>query len=155
MIIFSCIKSDVNTFPNSWDSNRNLRGNNGEVLAWTHKKVKSTSLEYKSCITIVAGVDSSGKDEYYISQTYSNEKPFNKWNISSIHFGPDSNNNMGFYDLHIEEFDSIPSKQEIYNLLDRWMFELNDYDDWTTIEMGIDEDLWSKYFGFIPDSKDL
>ena len=53
------------TFPESWDLNNDLRGTKGKVLAWTHKSDTTRHFEYKSCITLVVGKDSLGKDEYF------------------------------------------------------------------------------------------
>ncbi len=151
-VFFQINAQNESKFPDSWDTNNDLRGSNGEVLAWTHKKDTTRPFEYKSCITLVVGKDSLGMDEYFISQMYTNEKPFNKWHQSSIHYGPDSTQLFGFHDVHIERFDHKPTEQEIYKLLDRWMFKL-EKNDWITIEHGIDDSLWLKYFGFKPNKK--
>ena len=137
------------TFPELWDKNRNLRGEKGQVLSWTYKKDTIRPFEYKSCIMLVMGKDTSGKDEYYISEMYTNEKPFNEWNHASIHYGPDSTQLFGFHDVHIEKFDHKPSQKEIFILLNHWKFKLIE-DDWITVEYGIDKKLCMKYFEFIP-----
>ncbi len=138
------------TFPDSWDTNRDLRGAQGQVLAWTHKIDTARPYEYKHCLILFVAKDSSGKDEYFVAEMYTNEKPFNKWHYSAIHFGPDPPRMFGFHDLHLEQFDHRPSRQEMYKLLDRWMFKLTE-EGWIIQEWGIDEKLWMQYFGFIPE----
>lgn len=135
-------------FPDTWDKNHDLRGNRTKVLAWTHKK-DDQPFELKICITLLISSDSLGKPLYYISEKYTNEKPFNKWYTASIHYAPKEGQVFGFHDLHLEEFDHKPSKIELYELLNHWEFNLNEK-DWQTIECGIDEQLWLDSFGFIP-----
>lgn len=135
-------------FPESWDKNHDLRGANSKVLAWTHKK-NDEPFELKVCIKLLTSTDSAGKPVFYISEKYTNEKPFNKWHTGSTHYGPQEGQNFGFHDIHLKTFDHKPSKAELYQLLNNWKFSLYEK-DWQTIECGIDEQLWLDTFGFIP-----
>lgn len=143
-----CFAQDKTTFPESWDKKRNLRGNSEEVLAWTHKTDTSRNFTYKTCITFVMIEDSLGNQKYYLEEEYSTDEQFNYWNTASIHYGPKPGEMIGFYDLHLELFKTKPTLEEITTLLDRWMYHLNE-EGWVTIESGIDEALWMKYFGFV------
>lgn len=136
------------TFPESWDKTRNLRGNNGQVLAWTHKTDTVRDFTYKTCITLAITEDSIGNSKYYIIEEYSTDKKFKTWNTASIHYGPKPGEMLGFHDLHIESFETKPTLEEINALLKRWMYHLTE-DDWITLESGIDEALWMKHFGFV------
>ncbi len=136
------------TFPESWDKTRNLRGNNGQVLAWTHRTDTSRNFSYKTCIILSIIEDSLGNSKYYIKEEYSTDKKFKTWNTASIHYGPKPGEMFGFHDLHIESFETKPTLEEITTLLDRWMYHLNE-EGWVTHESGVDEELWMKYFGFV------
>lgn len=150
------LKFGDSTFPGNWDKNRDLRGRNGVVLAWTHTR-SSRNTESKSCIKLVAGLDSAGKAVYFISEMYSDKKPFNKWHHSWRHYSPNysdtaSKMQFGYFDTHIERFDHKPTEKELYELLMRWEFSLFGK-DFKTIEAGADGKLWLETFGFIPDRK--
>ena len=56
----------------------------------------------------------------------------------------------GFYDVHLKRFNHKPSKKEIYSLLNKWEFTFEEKNGLSTIESGIDENLWLTTFGFIP-----
>jgi hypothetical protein len=158
LLLFSYGLSAQNTpvnsgsFPDSWDKNRDLRGENGQVLAWVHQK-DERPFEVKNCILVVYGPDSAGRMEYYISQQYTNEIPFDKWHTGSIHYGPGQSGlhdlNSGYWDVHIEKFDHIPTEKELYDLFNKWKFSFYT-EGWQTIEAGIDEKLWKELFGFVP-----
>lgn len=135
-------------FPESWDKNHDLRGTNSKVLAWVHRK-DDRPFELKACITLLIRSDSLGKAVYCISEKYTNEKPFNKWDIGSKHHAPREGEFFGFHDIHLRQFDHKPSKAELYQLLNYWGVSLYK-NGWRTIECGIDEQLWLDTFGFIP-----
>lgn len=143
-------------FPNAWDKNRNLRMRNGKVLAWVHK-LNGRGAGYRSCILLVQGTDSSGKAQYFISEMYTDKKPFDKWNQGWIHYGPNlhdttSKFQIGYFDVHIEKFSHVPAEKELYDLLFRWKFSFFDA-SMKTIEAGIDKQLWLSIFGFEPEVK--
>ncbi len=140
-------------FPDSWDSNRELRNRNGKILCWKHIK-SGTSSEIKSCIVIVSGPDSTGNMEYYISEKYSNKKPFNKWHWGFIYYADyaiDSATGMkfGFRDLHLKKYNHKPTEDELYGLFRKWEYAFFEEGS-QTIEAGLDEKLWLDIFGFIP-----
>lgn len=143
-------------FPDSWDKNRNMRKNRGQVLAWRHYKNKD--YEYKSCIGFVAGEDSLGKMRYFISEDYTNKKPYNTWSTKYTrienYFTAPNGMKFGYWDLHLEEFDHKPTAKEIYALLKKWRFGFAE-DEPTLIEAGLDDKLWLSEFGFLPDRKRL
>ena len=129
-----------------------------KVFAWTHIKQKNV-FEAKSCLVIVTRLDSTGIREYYISEMFSDEKPFDKWNVSWIHYLPDradtvSGLRFGYFDVHVERINHKPTKQEIYDLLHKWEFSLCK-NKAETIEAGFDGRLWFDIFGFVPDKKEL
>lgn len=134
-------------FPSSWDKKNNLDGS--EVIAWVHNRDTVRDLEYRLCITVTIGEDSVGGTEIYLKELYTNEEPFKKWIPSYIHYGSDSLYPFGYYDFHIEKFDHIPSKTDIYELLNRWKFKFA-VDGWETMEFGYNPKLWIEIFGFIP-----
>lgn len=139
---------DKATFPESWDEKRNLRDNNEQVLAWTHKTDTTRDYTYKTCITFRIREDSLGNQKYYLEEEYSTDKRFTNWNSGFIHYGPKPGEMLGFYDFHLKLFKTKPTLEEITTLLDRWMYHLKE-DGWVTLESGIDEALWMKYFGFV------
>lgn len=151
-IFYSSFSQNRTESFNSLDSKIILDGIDEEILVFTNKKDKNRDFEYRSCITLSIHEDSAKNLEYFISGYYTNEKPYRDWNLSSIHFGPDSGQLLGFHDLHIETFDSIPSEKTIIKLLDRWMFTIKEV-DYITVEYGIDNELWLKHFGYIPELK--
>jgi len=118
---FSIIKNSA--FPESWDNNRELRGRNGLVLAWTHTKSGKKN-EGKSCITLIFGLDSIGNTEYFVIERYTNEKPFTKWDYAWIHYLPNnvdsvSGLRVGFFDNHIKRFEHQPTEKEVYDLFSK------------------------------------
>lgn len=141
----------TSSFPESWDINRELRGNNTQVLAWYHHK-DGRRFEYKCCLTLMATFDTAGQKEYFIEELYAKKKPFNEWNTGSIHYGPTAPGEFGFHDLHLELYSHLPSKEEIYKLLNRWMFSF-EKEGYVTMESGMDTKLWLEYFHFYPDKK--
>lgn len=145
-------------FPNNWDTNRGLRKRNGKVLMWRHIK-NVDSNEVRSCIVLVSGPDSTGKPEYFISEWYSDEKPFTKWNRSLSYYPNyfvDTKTGMkfGFRDVHLERYDHKPTKNELYYLLQKWHYTFFETGV-QIIEAGVDERLWFETFGFIPDKKEM
>ncbi len=144
-------KAHLNTgrFPESWDPQRTMRGQKREVLAWGQFR-DGRPYEFRNCLTLGIYVDSLGKKEYSFSQEYSNEKPFDKWHIGSIHYGPAEDELIGYYDVHLKVFDHRPSEQEIHDLLQKWHFSLVK-DRFETVEHGMDKRLWRRKLGFVPD----
>jgi hypothetical protein len=131
-------------FPNSWDVNRELRGKDGQVLAWAHFKANKTE-QSKSCLTLQCWQDSSSKMNYLISAKHSYEQPFNTWRQGYMHYA-------GLLDTHIKGFDHKPTEKELTDLILRWQYCLINMDV-KTVEAGLDEKLWFDTFGFIPDKK--
>ncbi|MFT3702532.1 MAG: hypothetical protein QM802_09190 [Agriterribacter sp.] len=145
-------------FPESWDNNRDLRGKNGQVLAWAYIKT-GRKYENRLCLTLVYGPDSTGNIEYFISQMFSSEKPFDKWSYAMVHYLPNKRDTtaklqIGFFDTHIRRFTNKPNEKEIYDLLTKWNFSLFAKGS-KTLEAGIDETLWLNSFGFPIDKKKL
>ena len=143
------------SFPESWDRKQKLRGSVYDVLAWVHKKDISGN-EIRSCLTVFESTDSPGKPQYFLSQHYTDKKPFTKWNYDFIYYGrsafTDSGIIVGYFDLHLEIFDHKPSEKELYELIRKWEFEFYN-EDWITLEAGLDSKLWQTVFGFKPDLK--
>jgi hypothetical protein len=143
------------SFPESWDRKQKFRENVYNVLAWVHQKDES-GYEYRSCLVIFESVDSLGRPEYFLSQHYTNKKPFKKWNYSSIHYGGGyftaSGIEVGYHDLHLEIYDHKPTQKEVYELINKWEFKFYKK-DWITVEAGLDSVLWQAILGFKPDSE--
>lgn len=146
---FPEVKNTV--FPDSWDKNRNLRGRNIVVLAWTHTMINKHN-QARTCLTFLSGTDSTGNPEYFISEMSSYKKPFRKWRHSWNYYSPDftyydSTFRVGRFDIHLELFNHKPTETELYDLLSKWGFHLFNKNA-KTIEAGIDEALWLRTFGF-------
>jgi hypothetical protein len=146
------------TFPGKWDTNRDLRGRNGRVLAWTHIRSNRKN-ESKSCITLVFGPDSTGNIEYFISEMFTNKKPFKNWNHAWVYrqpAKPDSASGLriGLFYIHLKRFDHKPTEDELYGLFAEWNFHFFEKDS-KTFEAGVDEKLWFNTFGFIPDREKI
>ena len=143
------------SFPESWDRKQKFRENVYNVLAWVHRKDKSGD-EYRACLVIFESVDSLGKPQYFFSGHYTNKKPFNRWNYSSIYYGgrvfTASGFEVGYYDLHLEIFDHKPFQKELYELINRWGFKFYK-ENWITIEAGLDPNVWQTILGFKPNSE--
>lgn len=138
------------TFPKDWDITNKLK--DYKILAWTQKK-DSRPFEYRSCICLSSRFISEGKMEFFIEEKYTNEKPFTKWNTSMIHFSPkESDSTTGYWDFHLQKFDHKPTEKEMYELLTKWNFKFY-VKNWKTITAGINENLWLKELGFIPDTE--
>ncbi len=140
----------TSAFPETWDSRRSLRGRNSEVVAWAHFH-DAQPFEYRVCLLVLIGEDSLGNTQYWIEEQYSNKKPFKKWNTAVIHYGPTEGEMIGRYDLHLHKFDHRPTADDIYALLEDWMFSFEKGDRFELIEGGLDVALWKAIFGFVPD----
>ena len=136
-------------FPERWDSHRDLRGQHRGVLAWGHFR-DTRPFEYKKCLLLTVGTDSLGEKEYWIEEQFTNKKPYRDWSVSSIHFAPAKGELAGHFDLHLKAYKTLPNQEEIYALMQQWLFSLHD-DGFVRIEGGLDVALWLKYFGFEPD----
>lgn len=146
------------TFPENWDANRTLRHRNGEVLLWAHYN-RGMANERRVCLVLVTGEDSSGNTDYYLSEMYSDTKPFNKWNYGFIHYSDYFKDTVtgfsfGFHDVHLEVFHHKPTQAELMALLRKWEFCLYER-NYKTILAGINSRLWLKRFGFVPDLNQL
>lgn len=138
-------------FPNEWDLNRELRGNDKEVLIWKYIK-DELGKEFKFCLTYKTKEDSSGGEMIFIEEMRSEPPNFNEWETALISYAPDLSNpnSIGYHDWLLRSFDHKPEKEEIYKMFDEFMFSLKDQ-NWMTIEAGIDLELWMKIFGFSPE----
>ena len=136
-------------FPENWDSHRKLRGQNSDVLAWAHFR-DTRPYEYRVCLLVMIADDSLGKTNYWIEEQYSNEKPFKNWNTGVIHYAPAKGELVGRYDMHLRKLDHRPTADEIYPLLEQWMFSF-EKDGFDLIEGGLDVVLWKAIFGFEAD----
>ena len=137
------------SFPKTWTKGDWGRG---KILAWVEKK-DDRPFDYRSCILFMQGADSAGKLKYFISEYYTNEKPFTKWYISTIHISPrrgraDTTFTLGYWDTHLKTFNHKPTEIEIYDLLTKWNFKFYEQ-GWQTISAGADDKLWLKELGFI------
>jgi hypothetical protein len=137
-------------FPEKWDPHRNMRGQNAEVLAWIHFRDRQPA-EFRSCVLLWVGADSLGVKKYWIEEQFTNQKPYKKWNFGYRYFAPAKGEIIGTYDHHLRSYYTLPSKDEVYALLQRWQFSF-DQEGFTRIEGGLDTVLWLKYFGFVPDA---
>lgn len=144
----------VGEFPNKWDANRSLRVKNGKILTWRQDKTNGEIIS-RECILLRIYIDSTHKTIYNIRKMYTNEKPFDNWNVSSIHWGPGYGGlPIGTSELFCTEFSSKPSEKEISSLLEEWGFFYIPQDEINiTIEYGVDRRLWYKTFGFNPSDK--
>ncbi len=132
-------------FPkNKWDKENDL----SLVLAWTYKKYDS-GVKVKLCINLLNYTDSTGNSRYYISQMFTNQKPYDTWFHSWIHYGPDYNagSDFGYRDVHLKDFKHILCEEELYDLLSKWKFSLIGKNA-ETIEAGVDQSLMQSFFGF-------
>ena len=146
------------SFPDSWDTNKNLRGKNGKVLLWKHVR-NDRKNEWRNCIVLVIHSDSSGNNNYSISEMYTNKKPFKKWHFAWTQYFPNSSDTPqksieGIFNTHLTTFTHKPTERELFDLFSKWDYSLIEKFS-TTLEAGIDESLWLETFGFPPDKRKL
>ena len=152
----SSLRIITGKFPDSWDKKRNLRSRNGKILAWVHFK-SGEKFENKVCLQLVYGPDSTGNIEYFISEMYTNKKPFKKWNYEKTRYENYSVDTItglkfGYWDIHLEVFKHKPTEEELYSLFKKWKFRFLENDP-DMVEAGLDDKLWLLVFGFSPNRK--
>lgn len=146
------------TFPESWDTKQSLRHKCEQVLLWKQAS-RGHKTAYRKCILVLATKDSAGGDMYFISEMYSTAAPFTKWSYGFINYANGlkdtvSGLTFGFHDLHLEVYHHTPTEAELMALLRKWEFFLYDKQE-TTRVAGIDNKLWLKTFGFVPNLDSL
>jgi hypothetical protein len=144
----SILVFSTDSFPDSWDTKRELRGEDGKVLTWIHG-INDAGNEWKSCLLLQVKDDYRGHVEYSIMQKNSHQSPFDEWNIGFIDYAPDSVSKFGFNDLLVRTYEHVPTKKEIYKLFNEFHFEFQS-NTYLTLEAGLDKKLWMNSFGFIP-----
>ncbi len=83
-------------------------------------------------------------------EQFTNKKPYREWNTSYMHIAPAKGELVGYFDLHLKAYKTLPTQDEIYTLMQQWRFSLHE-SGFVRIEGGLDVALWLKYFGFEPD----
>lgn len=145
------IHAQGQTFPESWDSARLLRGKHGVVLAWERYVDSMRGIDIKSCIVLKFYKDSIGDTTYFFTHQYLKNDSSGHWDYQMIHFGPGGDHpNIGFMDVHIHQFESRPDQSAIEALFKQWMINDSNLFDRNSNEIGYDKELWLKYLGFDP-----
>lgn len=145
-------KFDTNSIPVNWYKIVRAQHRNEQILIWKHYKDSIGGREWKECIILRKYLDSNGLENYCISDSISDQQPFEKYHINSISYAPKSNkpNEIGYYYSMYECFKEKPSEKEIYELLYRkFKFDFAT-PRYLTVEAGIDIKSWEKLFGFKP-----
>ncbi len=163
-LIFSQVDVSVlhqTIFPEQWDADRNLRGQNGEVLIWTREYNKQFESERRSCILLETETNLTGEKVYSISEKTSDERPYNKWYTMTIHRHPGK-------DLEKDEkpenyrisramkFTESPTKAQLLQVMQIGGYYFDQgKEQWECLEAGIHAQLWEKMYGSPPDKEDF
>jgi hypothetical protein len=141
------MKNDPNSLPDHWDRDRQLRGDSGEILAWTYGKgYKSQPTKY--CFMFDTKKDSVG-DIFYHFSSQRKTNGDNYWFPTAIHYAPPPRELneplvIGHWELHHEIFDHKPAPNEIKKLVIKWMV-LDSYEKKKGVKSGLNKKVWKKY----------
>ena len=147
-------------FPEYWDAERLLRGENSRILIWKQEFNQLLDREVRTCLLIEVKKDSTGRLSYLVSEKVASP-PYTKWYIPTVHRHPSRdrlvNANPEHYRISkTKEFDHVPTKADIAYVQRIGIGYFNqNRNSWQCKQAGINMQLWKQMYNAIPSEEDF